>query len=228
MTKEINLYRAMSLDEFNKSISDRQPHFIKRYKWFSSNLDFIIARVQDGKFNNSNYMTERYTILSRFIIYINSLKYFTKLNYNELNYNELILDRRKSQMVKWLALERVEMFENPFKTRLYIKSNRIAIQEVNAYHVLFTSHKEINTMFLNIAECSKKFSRTPERKWEQADGDYYCKAGKATLRVFQIDTGKNVAWRAECEKPDFASAGWFWTAEQAQYWAERQIADWFK
>jgi hypothetical protein len=83
-------------------------------------------------------------------------------------------------------------------------------------------------MFFNIAEYAKDYTPVPERAWEQTEsGDYYCKAGKATLLVFQIDAGKNVVWRAECENPDFASTGWFWTAEQGQYWAERQIANWF-
>lgn len=76
------LYRAMCINEYNSNMK-----FIKRFKWASLNIDFILNRVQDGKFNNSFYKKGAYDIIVSFEINDNS-------KYKILNKNEIMFDRR--------------------------------------------------------------------------------------------------------------------------------------
>jgi hypothetical protein len=85
-------------------------------------------------------------------------------------------------------------------------------------------------MYFTFPMYQKDFAPVPVRNWERlgvGEGDYYCTAGKATLRVFQVSDEENAPWWAECENPDFESEAGFYTAEQAMYWAENEIAGWF-
>ena len=79
------LYRAMCLEEY-KNTKDNSFSFIKRYKWFSNNIEFIKDRVKDGKFNNSIFVKGMYTHLIKLEI---DDEYITKLNEKEY-----MLDRR--------------------------------------------------------------------------------------------------------------------------------------
>lgn len=60
------IYRAMCEAEAERTLANGRPDFLRRFKWFSPNLAFIKARVQDGKFNNSKNKPERYTRLLMF------------------------------------------------------------------------------------------------------------------------------------------------------------------
>jgi hypothetical protein len=80
--------------------------------------------------------------------------------------------------------------------------------------------------YLNIPRYDKDFVPAPEREWEKLDDNRFeCQAGKGTLSVFRFD--ENKPWWAECDSPEIESTTWFWTAEQAQYWIEQEIADYF-
>jgi hypothetical protein len=91
------MYRAMCLKEYENS-KDRLD-FTKRFKWFSPNIDFILKRVTDGNFNNSNLVDGRYDIICKFKIVSGSE------NFVRLNVNEYMLDRRKSNNVKIESIE---------------------------------------------------------------------------------------------------------------------------
>lgn len=80
--------------------------------------------------------------------------------------------------------------------------------------------------YFNIATYARTFSPCPKLEWSQANAnEFCCTAGRATLRVFRGGDGK--PWWVECENPAFESKTWFYTAEQAQYWAEKEIQKWF-
>ena len=90
--KPMIIYRAMCEEEYNRTIKYKVPHFIKRYKWFSTNLDFILTRVKDGKFNNSQYKENMYS-------YILEFEWDGK-NADWINSNEIQFDRRKNPNIK--------------------------------------------------------------------------------------------------------------------------------
>lgn len=54
------IYRAMCEEEFSGTMLYGKAQFRKRFKWFATNLDFVLDRVRDGKFNNSAQATQRY------------------------------------------------------------------------------------------------------------------------------------------------------------------------
>lgn len=93
------IYRAMSEDEYNSTIFRNRPHFIRRYKYFSSHLEFITNRVMDGRFNNSNYKPLRYTRVVSFTIDDGDDIYFTKCG------REWILDIRSIQHIHWRLIQ---------------------------------------------------------------------------------------------------------------------------
>lgn len=81
-------------------------------------------------------------------------------------------------------------------------------------------------MYFNIPNYDKDFTPSPEREWEKInDNEFLCQSGNASLRVFRYQ--ENAPWWAECDNPEFESKAWFWTPEQAQYWAEKEINNWF-
>lgn len=82
----MKFYRAMSEEEFKSSMK-----FIRRFKWITPNLPFILNRVKDGKFNNSHICKDRYTIVVSFEIRDIDLSKLRKLNHNEY-----MMDRRKN------------------------------------------------------------------------------------------------------------------------------------
>lgn len=62
----IVLYRAVCAEEYLKTLEFQSLQYSRnREKCFSPSLDWIKSRVQDGKFNNSQY-TERYKYLLKF------------------------------------------------------------------------------------------------------------------------------------------------------------------
>jgi len=63
------IYRAMCEEEYLNTIKYNKPDFsLKRFKWFSPSLEFIISRVKDGSFNNSRFCRDRYKYLMAFEI----------------------------------------------------------------------------------------------------------------------------------------------------------------
>ena len=63
-----------------------------RFKWFSPDINFIQNRVRDGKFNNSKFCQNRYSILVEFDV--ENVEPFKKSNF------EWMLDRRVANQVK--------------------------------------------------------------------------------------------------------------------------------
>ena len=83
----------MSKSEFDNTIKNGKPTFIKRYKWFTPSLEFLINRICDGKFNNSNFVP-RYTHIIKWDIPKSHLQFFDKVSSKEL-----MLDRRKANQI---------------------------------------------------------------------------------------------------------------------------------
>ncbi len=95
----LKIYRAMCKKEFQESTNNRLA-WQSRFKWFSSNKDFVVNRVKDGRFNNSRFIPDRYSILVE--IGIEDFNHF-----NQINDQELMLDRRQANQVKIHYINRV-------------------------------------------------------------------------------------------------------------------------
>ena len=50
----------MCEEEFSDTMLYGKAHFHKRFKWFATNLNFVLTRVRDGNFNNSAQAKHRY------------------------------------------------------------------------------------------------------------------------------------------------------------------------
>ena len=94
----MKLYRAMCDKELEETLKYSKPAFNKRFKWFSTQ-EFVINRVQDGKFNNSSFSTNRYKNLVEFDISDNYLKYFKKCGFLEL-----MLSNRDLPLIKFNSI----------------------------------------------------------------------------------------------------------------------------
>jgi hypothetical protein len=103
----MELFRAMSEVEFQETLHSQQPPFLRRFKWFSPNHQFVQDRVQDGKFNNSRFKPERYTRLVRFVISPESVRFFRK------SPREWMLDRRMAHLVSWLSIVELPSDSSP-------------------------------------------------------------------------------------------------------------------
>lgn len=100
----IIIYRAMSSEEARDTLTSKQAAFVKRFKWFSPDLNWIKSRVKDGKFNNSKFKQDRYDVILAFTLPKENFdKYFMQIN----NSKEYMLDLRKSNSVKWLKVEKL-------------------------------------------------------------------------------------------------------------------------
>ena len=100
------IYRAMCDEEAELTLRDKRPNFLRRFKWFSHNLDFIKDRVQSGSFNNSKYKPERYNRLLSFEI--------ENLNKSDfVSNNEIQFDRRKNPKITL-----IEEIKNPLHERV--------------------------------------------------------------------------------------------------------------
>ena len=97
----MELYRLMSKLEFDSVSEDRPFSWNSNFKWFSPNKDFILNRVKDGKFNNSNFDNKRYTHLVEYTIndYRNVLKVVS-------NY-EIMLARKDEPLITVLQVSKV-------------------------------------------------------------------------------------------------------------------------
>lgn len=92
----IKLYRAMCKEEYIKTYNIGKPSFFKKHKWFSLNLQWVKQRVQNEKFNNSNFIKTRYTHLCEFNWDGNNADFISK---NEIQFNV-----RKNPKIKFIKL----------------------------------------------------------------------------------------------------------------------------
>lgn len=76
----MKLYRAMCNEEADETIRFNRLSWHSRKKWFGT-YDFVISRVKDGKFNNSQFKPDKYCRLLEFAIE-SSLDIFDKCGYN--------------------------------------------------------------------------------------------------------------------------------------------------
>lgn len=61
------IYRAMCSEEFARTVKFGKADFsLRRFKWFSTNTDFILNRVLDKRFNNSRDVPSRYVHIVQF------------------------------------------------------------------------------------------------------------------------------------------------------------------
>ena len=97
----ITLYRAMCLEEYQKTIQNQSFAWKNKAKFFSDNLDFIINRVQNGKFSNSAFKKDKYQHLVKF-----QLLLITNQNpFIQVSNNEFMLNVRKQSLVKIIHME---------------------------------------------------------------------------------------------------------------------------
>lgn len=97
----ITLYRAMCPEEYQKTIQNQSFAWKNKAKFFSDNLDFIINRVQDGKFSNSAFKKDKYQHLVKF-----QLSLITNQNpFIQVSNNEFMLNVRKQSLVKIVHME---------------------------------------------------------------------------------------------------------------------------
>ena len=92
----------MNKDEFVDTIKHNSLSWNSRFKWFGT-FDFVTQRVLDGKFNNSNFKTDRYKYLLEFDFDDDKMNAFSKCGYNEF-----MLERKKSPLVKIKSIKEIK------------------------------------------------------------------------------------------------------------------------
>ena len=97
----MKLYRAMSEQEFNNVTNDRPFAWKSKFKWFSPNKEFVLNRVRDGKFNNSNFDNRRYTHLVEYLVEDN-LKVL-----QTVSTHEMMLARKDEPLIKVLGILKI-------------------------------------------------------------------------------------------------------------------------
>lgn len=97
----MKLYRAMSEQEFNNVTNDRPFAWKSKFKWFSPNKEFVLNRVRDGKFNNSNFDNRRYTHLVEYLVEDN-LKVL-----QTVSTHEMMLARKDEPLLKVLSVLKI-------------------------------------------------------------------------------------------------------------------------
>ena len=80
--------------EFQDTVKSGRLSWNSRFKWFGTE-EFVKTRVQDGKFNNSRFVPDRYKHIVEFEVEEESLKHFSKCGNHEL-----MLSVRKVPLVK--------------------------------------------------------------------------------------------------------------------------------
>ena len=94
------IYRAMCKEEADRTT--RVPDWsMKRFKWFSPNLDWIKSRVLDGKFNNSRHKP-KYDYLCEFE--------WDGLKSDFVSTNEIQFDRRRNPNIKLVKKIKVGVY----------------------------------------------------------------------------------------------------------------------
>ncbi len=102
MVAVIFIYRAKCDTEYN-SVCEKYPlSWNSKCKWFSDDLNFILERVRDGKFNNSKFKDNAYRNIVKY--YVSNPSVLVRVSNNEL------MLRRKSQPL--VGIEFVEVVES--------------------------------------------------------------------------------------------------------------------
>lgn len=91
----------MSEQEFNNVTNDRPFAWKSKFKWFSPNKEFVLNRVRDGKFNNSNFDNRRYTHLVEYLVEDNLKVLQTVSTY------EVMLARKEEPLLKVLNVVKI-------------------------------------------------------------------------------------------------------------------------
>lgn len=61
------VYRAMCSEEFARTVKFGKADFsLRRFKWFATDIDFILSRVLDKRFNHSKHVPSRYVHIVQF------------------------------------------------------------------------------------------------------------------------------------------------------------------
>jgi len=94
----MKLYRAMCNQEADETLRFNSLAWNSKKKWFGT-YDFVTLRVKDGKFNNSQFKSDRYCRLLEFDIQ-SQFDIFDKCGYNEF-----MLDIRKAHNLKFTVRE---------------------------------------------------------------------------------------------------------------------------
>lgn len=94
-------YRAMSKEEANDTLSQQKIAFRKRFKFFSTDLNFIKSRVRDGFFANTHHFINPYEVVLKFEI-------LGSEHFQKLNQKEFMLDVRKTPLIKVLSISTVD------------------------------------------------------------------------------------------------------------------------
>ena len=97
----MKLYRVMSEQEFNNVANDKPFAWKSKFKWFSPNKEFVLNRVRDGKFNNSNFDNRRYTHLVEYLVEDNLKVLQTVSTY------EVMLARKDEPLIKVLGILKI-------------------------------------------------------------------------------------------------------------------------
>ena len=92
----MKIYRAMCKEEFDKTLSSGRPDFLRRFKWFSPNIEWVYSRVKDGKFNNSQFKKDRYE-------YVCEFEWDGKCA-DFISTNEIQFDRRKNPKITFVKM----------------------------------------------------------------------------------------------------------------------------
>ena len=104
----MKLYRVMSECEFDNT-SDHSPFsWNSKFKWFTHNLNFILSRVTDGKFNNSQFKKGRYTHLIEYVVA--DVKGVIK----QVSNNEFMLARKDAPNIKVFSISKVGRIYDEF------------------------------------------------------------------------------------------------------------------
>lgn len=90
----MKLYRVMCDVEFQAMKSINRLAWNSKFKWFGTE-EFVKARVLDGKFNNSNFVNDRYVKLVEFNFENSTINHFVKCGHNEF-----MLNIRKVPLIK--------------------------------------------------------------------------------------------------------------------------------
>lgn len=90
----MKLFRAMCDAEFQAMNSINRLSWNSKFKWFGTE-EFVKSRVLDGKFNNSNFVNDRYVKLVEFDFEDSTMEQF-----NKCGHNEFMLNIRKVPLIK--------------------------------------------------------------------------------------------------------------------------------
>ena len=95
------VFRAMCNREAEELLKYNSLSWNSKFKWFGTE-EFVKSRVQDGKFNNSRFVGDRYARLFEFEFSEDSMQHFTKCGNREL-----MLSVRKAPLVKILSIKEI-------------------------------------------------------------------------------------------------------------------------